>query len=276
MQKDNLQEIKKLHEYLRNVQAPSLSSIKKSNKTEDAMNALVTLHETALHASNQQENKNEKIDLDLKQSILIEKIAKDIYTNLLFTDTDNETVQTIKFALNKKFDAEFNLQYQALTNTVKVQKKTMQGNVDLQGEEKEEVLNILWKITLESVIDTMQNLSNGKENAMNVKKSSSSSGSFSAVGQAKTGRAYSSSAIGNVGASSSAQNVQALNNTGDTISVSSEGLLRTEAFHTAMSTSDIRQEKVNAIKDRIASGTYVIDTKRLAFNLLKDETILFK
>ena len=61
----------------------------------------------------------------------------------------------------------------------------------------------------------------------------------------------------------------------DRVSVSNEGMLRTNAFNVARNSSDIRQEKINAIKEKLSSGTYHIDTKQLAFNLLREEALSF-
>lgn len=60
----------------------------------------------------------------------------------------------------------------------------------------------------------------------------------------------------------------------DKVSVSDEGVLRTEAYRTAMNAGDVRQDKVNAIKDRIANGTYEINSQRIASNMLQQESEL--
>lgn len=63
---------------------------------------------------------------------------------------------------------------------------------------------------------------------------------------------------------------------GDRVSVSRDATLRTEAFRAALVTPDVRQEKVNTIKERIASGTYQIDSKRIASKLVQSELGLFR
>ncbi|MEG2140920.1 MAG: flagellar biosynthesis anti-sigma factor FlgM [Bilophila sp.] len=63
---------------------------------------------------------------------------------------------------------------------------------------------------------------------------------------------------------------------GDRVSVSHDALLRTEAFRAALNTPDVRQEKVNKIKERIDSGTYQIDNKRIASKLVQSELALFR
>lgn len=63
---------------------------------------------------------------------------------------------------------------------------------------------------------------------------------------------------------------------GDRVSVSQDAVLLTEARRTAQATPDVRQEKVDALKGKVASGTYSIDTTQLASNLLKEESGLFR
>ena len=58
---------------------------------------------------------------------------------------------------------------------------------------------------------------------------------------------------------------------GDRISVSPEARLMTEAYRTAMNTTDIRQDKVDAIKERIASGSYSVDAKNIAEKMLQSD-----
>lgn len=64
--------------------------------------------------------------------------------------------------------------------------------------------------------------------------------------------------------------------TGDRINVSTDAVLRTEAYKVASASTDVRQEKVNAIKERIASGNYQIDNRRIASKLVQSEVALFR
>lgn len=61
---------------------------------------------------------------------------------------------------------------------------------------------------------------------------------------------------------------------GDRINLSSEALLHTTVHTAASNTPEIRQEKVNDIKERIASGSYNIDEKNIAKKLLQEEKLL--
>lgn len=62
---------------------------------------------------------------------------------------------------------------------------------------------------------------------------------------------------------------------GDRISVSPDAMLRTEAYKVASNAPDVRQEKVNSLRERVASGTYQIDNRRIASKLVQSEMALF-
>ena len=61
---------------------------------------------------------------------------------------------------------------------------------------------------------------------------------------------------------------------GDRVSVSPEALLRTEAYKAANAAPEVRQEKVDAIKEKVSSGTYTIDSKNIAKKLLESDALL--
>lgn len=61
---------------------------------------------------------------------------------------------------------------------------------------------------------------------------------------------------------------------GDKVSLSSSAKLLTLAHSETGKAPEIRQEKVDAIKERIASGEYSVDTKKVAENMLRDEAFM--
>lgn len=63
---------------------------------------------------------------------------------------------------------------------------------------------------------------------------------------------------------------------GDRVSLSPEGKLRTEAFTAAMGAPDVRAEKVAGLKARVQSGEYQVDSKAVATKLLQEEPGLFR
>ena len=63
---------------------------------------------------------------------------------------------------------------------------------------------------------------------------------------------------------------------GDTVSVSQDALLMTEARRTAQNAPDVRSEKVEALRIQVANGTYKPDSQLIAANLVREEPGLFR
>ena len=58
---------------------------------------------------------------------------------------------------------------------------------------------------------------------------------------------------------------------GDRVTLSAAARLHTTAHAAASNAPDVRQEKVNSIKERVDSGSYTVDSKRVAQKLLATE-----
>ncbi len=67
----------------------------------------------------------------------------------------------------------------------------------------------------------------------------------------------------------------AASSAGDKVSVSSDALLRTEAYKAASAAPDVRRDKVDEIRERLAAGDYHIDNRRIAARLVESELALF-
>ncbi|RRD70187.1 MULTISPECIES: flagellar biosynthesis anti-sigma factor FlgM [unclassified Desulfovibrio] len=65
------------------------------------------------------------------------------------------------------------------------------------------------------------------------------------------------------------------NSGGDTVRVSRDALLLTEARRIAQNTPDVRAEKVEALRAQVAEGRYVPDSRRIAEALVREEAALF-
>lgn len=63
---------------------------------------------------------------------------------------------------------------------------------------------------------------------------------------------------------------------GDTISVSRDALLLTEARRTAQSAPDVRADRVAELRAQVSSGTYNIDAQAIAESLVREEPSLFR
>ena len=61
---------------------------------------------------------------------------------------------------------------------------------------------------------------------------------------------------------------------GDRVSLSSSALMHTVAHAAANRAPEVRQEKIDAIKERLANGEYTIDSKNIAKKLLESDALL--
>ena len=62
--------------------------------------------------------------------------------------------------------------------------------------------------------------------------------------------------------------------TGDRVSVSPQARLFTEAYAAATNAPEVRQDKVNALKEQVANGTYQVDSRKIAEKLLQSELVI--
>ncbi|MBQ9405623.1 MAG: flagellar biosynthesis anti-sigma factor FlgM [Desulfovibrio sp.] len=69
---------------------------------------------------------------------------------------------------------------------------------------------------------------------------------------------------------------EAVNAQGDTVTVSQDALLLTEARRTAQNTPDVRADKVASLRIQVANGTYKPDSRLIAENLVREEPWLFQ
>ncbi len=58
---------------------------------------------------------------------------------------------------------------------------------------------------------------------------------------------------------------------GDRVQFSDEAMLRTEAYKAASNAPDVRRDRVEEIKARVAAGTYEMDSRKIAERLVKDD-----
>ncbi len=61
---------------------------------------------------------------------------------------------------------------------------------------------------------------------------------------------------------------------GDRVSLSPSALMHTTAHAAATKAPEIRQEKVDGIKERLANGEYTVDSKHIAKKLLENDALL--
>ena len=62
---------------------------------------------------------------------------------------------------------------------------------------------------------------------------------------------------------------------GDRISLSDDARIMAEAKRTAQEAPDIRQDKVAELKAQVESGTYTVDSRKVAAAMLREDMAIF-
>ena len=63
--------------------------------------------------------------------------------------------------------------------------------------------------------------------------------------------------------------------TGDVVSLSTDARILAEAQRSAQEAPEVRQDKVDALKEQVQNGTYTVDNRRVAQGLLREDINLF-
>ncbi len=100
------------------------------------------------------EKKNHKAQ-DARRKEWVQKIATEIIENIIVKGSQNPLILEIMDALEKQFDAKIMLEYSLNTEEIIILKTTNENSVELQGQERQEVMQSLWELTLAKVDATM-------------------------------------------------------------------------------------------------------------------------
>ncbi len=95
------------------------------------------------------------ISREAKRRELIEKISREIIENLIVSGNENPVVSDILEKLELDFGDRYYFEYPLDGSDVQVLKETPEGVIDLPQNEKAQVMNRLWEITLDKVDRTM-------------------------------------------------------------------------------------------------------------------------
>ena len=90
-----------------------------------------------------------------RRRLMIEKVARELLDNLLFTGSKNPVVEEVRRELNERLDGEYTFWYPPGEVDVHVVREAPEGKQELSSEERKEVLTLLWEITLAKVDATM-------------------------------------------------------------------------------------------------------------------------
>ncbi len=78
----------------------------------------------------------------------------------------------------------------------------------------------------------------------------------------------------NIASSARSSATSTVSKQSDTVSISPDVGLRNTAMNTALQSPNVRQEKVDALKEKVASGEYNIDNRKIANKLVMSEKAL--
>jgi len=86
---------------------------------------------------------------------LVERVAREVYENLLFSGSDNPIVEEIKAQLEDDLGFAVLFRNPFPNLSLQIYKETDLGPIKVTSEEKEDILNKLWAISLDKVNATM-------------------------------------------------------------------------------------------------------------------------
>ncbi len=92
---------------------------------------------------------------DVRRRLMVERIAREIVDNLIFSGSENPVVQEVKQRLGSAMGMELEFYYPPGELDFKIIKITPEGPREISHEEKHLVMGKLWDITLETVNETM-------------------------------------------------------------------------------------------------------------------------
>ncbi len=98
---------------------------------------------------------NPDITPEMKRQILVERVARELFENLLFTDSDNPMVEDVRRTLAREFGEPLLFRYLAGESDLAVLRDTEDGPQEVGSEERIRILDRAWAVTLAQVDGTM-------------------------------------------------------------------------------------------------------------------------
>ena len=92
---------------------------------------------------------------EAKRRHLVERVAREIVENLLMSGSESPIVQDIRQNLERDFGHELLFEYPIMEQDLQVFKQTSAGPEEVAPQEKMQIMNHLWKLTLDKVNETM-------------------------------------------------------------------------------------------------------------------------
>lgn len=92
---------------------------------------------------------------EIKRQIMVERVARELFENLLFTESDNPMVAEVRETLDREFGEPLFFQYLTGEADLAVLRDTRDGPQEVSSVEKIHILDRAWNITLAQVDGTM-------------------------------------------------------------------------------------------------------------------------
>lgn len=93
--------------------------------------------------------------VDARRQGLVERVAREVYENLLFSGSNNPIVEEIKAQLEVDLGFAVLFRNPFPNLSLQIYKETDFGPIKVTSDEKEEIMNKLWAISLDKVNATM-------------------------------------------------------------------------------------------------------------------------
>lgn len=93
--------------------------------------------------------------MEVKRRIMVERVARELFENLLFTGSDTPMVKMVQQALQEAFGEPILFQYPPGSLDLIILREGPAGPVEVTPMEKEVILDKAWQVTLDKVDDTM-------------------------------------------------------------------------------------------------------------------------
>ena len=95
------------------------------------------------------------IPREVKRKQLVERVSREIVENLLMSSSETEIVRQVREQLESDMGYEILFEYPIMEQDLEVFKKGEFGPEEVSAQEKMQIMNRLWKITLDKVDETM-------------------------------------------------------------------------------------------------------------------------
>lgn len=94
--------------------------------------------------------------LAVRRKIMVERVAREIIDNLIFSGSDNPVVEDVKDALEEKTGMKLEFQYPPADLNYKIFEIRDDGSKhELSDTERHKTMEMLWEVTLDTVNATM-------------------------------------------------------------------------------------------------------------------------